>query len=604
MSDENKEQIVITPGGPRPASTIHTVQSTDTVRLDETGFSVTSGGAKAVPAPDLVVTPGGPRLRSLIHNVESGYTLRVDPGNWEIMDLTGTLVKSITPPPLEDAPGLGTGWICATFWNNNTGSPISLIRTTWSVPPFPTTQSGQLIYLFNGIQVQVTGANPAQTGLHILQPVLQWGVSPDGGGNAWAVASWFVGSPSQPVAVTPLTTVSPGQLLTGVITLTGQSGGLLNYRCEFSGFANSVLNVQMPAPFQAVETLECYGIQKCSDYPRTAFTQMRAISVSTQAGVAPLVWDPQDFVTDCEQSIRVISSSATNGEVDILYPPISFLVRILETGTTFLPETDGTWLMTDYDRDGIPDLVFIKTSNTGTGKVEVHIASGASKYQTRILETGTTFAPETDGTWLMADYDRDGIPDLVFIKTSNTGTGKVEVHIASGASKYQTRILETGTTFAPETDGTWLMADYDRDGIPDLVFVKTSNTGTGRVEVHVASGASKYQTRILETGTTFFPETDGTWLMTDYDRDGIPDLAFIKTSSNTGTLKVEVHIASGVSKYQTRILETGTTFLPETDGTWLMADYNRDGIPDLVFVKTSNTGTGKVEVHVAAGTPL
>jgi hypothetical protein len=38
--------------------------------------------------------------------------------------------------------------------------------------------------------------------------------------------------------------------------------------------------------------------------------------------------------------------------------------------------------------------------------------------------------------------------------------------------------------------GVWLMADYDRDGIPDLVFIKTSNTGTGRIEVHIASGAA------------------------------------------------------------------------------------------------------------------
>ena len=87
----------------------------------------------------------------------------------------------------------------------------------------------------------------------------------------------------------------------------------------------------------------------------------------------------------------------------------------------------------------------------------------------------------------MADYDGDGIPDLVFIKTANTGTGTVEVHIASGASNYQTRILETGTTFAPEADGVWLMADYEGDGIPDLVFIKTANTGTGTVEVHIAS---------------------------------------------------------------------------------------------------------------------
>jgi hypothetical protein len=200
MSYEKKDEIVITPGGPRPASTIHTVQPTDTVRLDETGFSVTAGGAKAVLAPGLVVTPGGPRLRSLIHNVESGYTLRVDPGSWKVLDLSGEIVKTITLPPVEEAPGLGAGWICATFWNNNTGSPFSVIRTTWSVPAFPTTESGQLIYLFNGLQVQVTGSNPALTGLHILQPVLQWGVSPDGGGRNWAVASWFVGTTHQPVA--------------------------------------------------------------------------------------------------------------------------------------------------------------------------------------------------------------------------------------------------------------------------------------------------------------------------------------------------------------------------------------------------------------------
>ena len=43
---------------------------------------------------------------------------------------------------------------------------------------------------------------------------------------------------------------------------------------------------------------------------------------------------------------------------------------------------------------------------------------------------------ETDGTWLMADYDLDGIRDLVFIKTANTGTGTVEVHIAT--SVYET----------------------------------------------------------------------------------------------------------------------------------------------------------------------
>ncbi|KAG0295827.1 hypothetical protein BGZ97_004727 [Linnemannia gamsii] len=108
---------------------------------------------------------------------------------------------------------------------------------------------------------------------------------------------------------------------------------------------------------------------------------------------------------------------------------------------------------------GNPDLVFIKTSNTPSGRVEVHIASGSSNYQQRIVEVPTTFANENDGTWLMTPSGSGGKPDLVFIKTSNTPSGRVEVHIASGSSNYQQRIVEVPTTFVNENDGTWCMSD-------------------------------------------------------------------------------------------------------------------------------------------------
>ncbi|KAE8147857.1 hypothetical protein BDV25DRAFT_26282 [Aspergillus avenaceus] len=277
-----------------------------------------------------------------------------------------------------------------------------------------------------------------------------------------------------------------------------------------------------------------------------------------------------------------------------------YQTRILETGTTFVaPDPYGPWQMIPSSSSS-EDLAYIKTTNTGTGRVEVHIASGSSQFQTRTLEVGTTFVTEDNGTWQLIDADGDGRPDLVYIKTRSTGTGRVEVHIASAASNYQTRILETGTTFYPEDDGVWQMADFDRDGKLDLIYIKTRNTGTGRVEVHVASGASNYQTRIQEVGTIFYPEDNGVWQMVDYDRDGRLDLAYIKTRS-TGTGRVEVHVASGSSTYQTRVQEVGTTFYPEDNGFWELSDFNHDGVLDLVYIKTKNTGTGRVEVHVASG---
>jgi hypothetical protein len=234
----------------------------------------------------------------------------------------------------------------------------------------------------------------------------------------------------------------------------------------------------------------------------------------------------------------------------------------LETATTFVNEVDGTWRMADYDRDGVPDLVFIKTANTPSGNVEVHVASAASNFQTRIFESATTFVNEVDGVWLMADYDLDGVADLCFIKTANTPSGNVEVHVASAASNYQTRILETATTFVNEVDGVWRFIDFDGDRVPDLVFIKWANTPSGNIEVHVASAASVYQTRILETATTFALENNGSWRFSDYDRDGVPDLCYVKIS-NTPSGNVEVHVASASSTFQTRVFESATTFFSE-----------------------------------------
>lgn len=251
------------------------------------------------------------------------------------------------------------------------------------------------------------------------------------------------------------------------------------------------------------------------------------------------------------------------------------------------------------DGDGLPDLCYIKTSNTGTGTVEVHIASQKSRFETRIHESGTTFLPETDGTWLLIPTKVGNLPDLAFIKTSNTGTGTVEVHIASGISGYKQRTQETGTVFNEENNGTWKLYDWNGDGILDLVYIKTSNTGTNTVEVHVAAGPT-YKNFLEQTGTTFALETDGFWQLAPYSGNKAADLVFIK-DANTGTGKTEVHVASQASRYSTRIWESGSVFNQEANDVWSLFDFNDDGLPDLTYIKYQNTGTGTVEVHVASG---
>lgn len=157
------------------------------------------------------------------------------------------------------------------------------------------------------------------------------------------------------------------------------------------------------------------------------------------------------------------------------------------------PLNETTWQLIDSDGDDVPDLHFIKTGNTASGKVVVRVASGASKFATNILTAITTFDTQNDGTWLMVPSATNTPPDLAFIQTANTPSGNVEVFLASGSSQYQDLTSHVVTTFEEATDGTWTLFDFSGEGLLDLVFIQTSGVSNGTVEVFVASGLSNFQ---------------------------------------------------------------------------------------------------------------
>jgi hypothetical protein len=232
-------------------------------------------------------------------------------------------------------PALGSGWIVYAGWTNNTGSPIATFRTTWVVPPQPATQSGQTIFLFNGIQNSTM----------IYQPVLQWGPSAAGGGNFWAVASWYADGQGGQAFHSQLIPVAAGAVLIGVMQLTGQSGSNYSYNCSFQGIANTQLPIQNVEQLTwANETLEAYGLTVCSDYPNTDKTGMTAISLQTNAGNPPLAWSPVSAFTDCGQSCVVVSNSPTNGEVDLFYRiPLQWLTNVTVNQTFATRDSQNAW---------------------------------------------------------------------------------------------------------------------------------------------------------------------------------------------------------------------------------------------------------------------
>jgi len=256
----SEEREVITPGGPRRESSVHWVRPGQAVEQTAEGPQVVSrdpakGGergsvvvntAQSGTQVDMVITPGGLRSSSVVHKIEAGTVLDGSTGSIRNLDAERNLLADFgaIPPkpegtplmplnvshPARPAPAFGTGWITYASWTNSTGSPVSSFSTQWIVPPPPIAEDGQVIFLFNGIQNSTM----------IYQPVLQWGVSAAGGGNYWAVACWYADGQGGQVFHSDLVRVNTDDLLTGIMTLTGQSGSNFSYDCSFQGIATSL----------------------------------------------------------------------------------------------------------------------------------------------------------------------------------------------------------------------------------------------------------------------------------------------------------------------------------------------------------------------------
>jgi hypothetical protein len=301
-SVNSQEDMVFTPGGPRPRKKVH--------MLDVSQEHGSRGDGVVIP-------PGGPRQRASVHRVASGFSAAFS-------GLSKLRLRHVNAPGPPDA----ANWITCAGWLNGTGKPITKFTTTWKVPPEPSTVASQLIYLFNGIE-------PAD-GQTIVQPVLQWGDSgPDDDGQNrtgqyWTAACWIVGGSDNSATHTPHIRVNPGDVLIGVVTLVSESAAGFVYSCEFQGLAGAMfLTPSIPELVWCVETLEAYELQgnhippydlnALSEYPASQSISFENINIITDNPAPNGTWQVQNFVSQFGEHSSVIVDVSSNGEIVIFF---------------------------------------------------------------------------------------------------------------------------------------------------------------------------------------------------------------------------------------------------------------------------------------------
>jgi hypothetical protein len=211
----------------------------------------------------------------------------------------------------------------------------------------------------------------------------------------------------------------------------------------------------------------------------------------------------------------------------------------------------------DFNKDGKMDLALFRQSSTENILVWLGNGDGTLQTSTRYFAIGNV------QSLAIADVNRDGKLDVVGV-----AEGSVSVLLGNGDGTFQ------GAIRSPGAAGSWALnvADFDRDGKPDVAVLGLDMS----VTIHLGQGDGVFQSKSnYVTGVLARSVTSG-----DFDGDGILDLAVAGVRGQfpaPPSLSILLGIGDGAFKSPTQWpMDIG---LPQSIA---VADFNSDGIPDLV----------------------
>jgi hypothetical protein len=166
-----------------------------------------------------------------------------------------------------------------------------------------------------------------------------------------------------------------------------------------------------------------------------------------------------------------------------------------------------------FGGSGQEDLFYLPYAATGSGRVEVHVLSAASTYQTFVAHAATVLsvASVVPGDWTFLVAESGGRGDLLAVHGSgSTGSGRVEVHTLAQASGYLAFSLHAATALGSQdrSQAVFMLGSASDDL---YLLQRGAMTGSGMAEVHALGAASSYTQFVVHAVTAFGPVPDTTW---------------------------------------------------------------------------------------------
>lgn len=275
-------------------------------------------------------------------------------------------------------------------------------------------------------------------------------------------------------------------------------------------------------------------------------------------GVSPFV-----IAAEASSSLPVSIASTTPS----VCTAASLLVTVLSTGTCSINASQA----------GNADFTAATTVSKSFTVISTQPSSGLG------AAPGSPFATGSDPQGVVTgDFNGDGIPDFA---TANAVSNNVTVMLGNGSGGFT---AATGSPFAAGTSPIALaVGDFNGDSITDLVI---ANGGSDNITVLLGTGSGGF------TAAAGSPITVGSApaavIVSDFNADGIQDLAVVNSSGSTVTILLG-NGSAGFTAASGSPFTTGTSPISAASG-----DFNHDGFPDLAI---ANYGSNNITVLLGNG---
>jgi len=259
---------------------------------------------------DYVRTPGGLVHKTCVHHVGHGAEVTHNEDGTISVSRPDGIRHHILPCAHPRLPAVdGDGW--QVFAVYDAGNTLASYNGTWNVPSAPPSYANQLLYTFTGLQ----NSFGLVSGVDIIQPVLQYGPGPAGGGAYWGVASWYVTSTNVALHST-LVEVDAGDAIFGTMVKPDPSGMkwiIQAYDTKAKTNSTLIVNKQLGKiePYAFV-TLEVYDVTDCTQYPTDplAYTGLAIELCDTSCKAATPAWTTQSQQVICKEACTVGDDSS------------------------------------------------------------------------------------------------------------------------------------------------------------------------------------------------------------------------------------------------------------------------------------------------------